>query len=175
MSSPARLARATLALGFLFGFLHGCAQKSATNGDDPADAAKPDAAEAKAPQPEAAEPDSWEETRPRDPNTVTAEDIQRHPGEPIEEILAGRIAGVEVERTPNGLKVRIRGATSLRGDSEPLYVIDGITIQPGPGGALVGITPYDIESITVLKDPAETAIYGVRGANGVIVIRTKDP
>jgi TonB-dependent SusC/RagA subfamily outer membrane receptor len=155
MSSPARLARATLALGLLFGFLHGCAQKSATNGDDPADAAKPDAAEAKAPESDAAEPDSWEETRPRDPNTVTAEDIQRHPGEPIEEILAGRIAGVEVERTPNGLKVRIRGA--------------------GPGGALVGITPYDIESITVLKDPAETAIYGVRGANGVIVIRTKDP
>ena len=159
MSSPARSAGATLALVVLLGTLHGCAT-SGTNGSEAADAA---------------EPDSCEETRPRDPNTVTAEDIQRHPGEPIEEILAGRIAGVEVERTPNGLKVRIRGATSLRGDSEPLYVIDGITIQPGPGGALVGITPYDIESITVLKDPAETAIYGVRGANGVIVIRTKDP
>jgi TonB-dependent SusC/RagA subfamily outer membrane receptor len=106
---------------------------------------------------------------------VTAEEIERHPGEPIEEILAGRIAGVEVERTRDGLKVRIRGSTSLRGDSDPLYVIDGITIQPGPGGALVGITPYDIESITVLKDPADTAIYGVRGANGVIVIKTKDP
>jgi len=153
MSSPARLARATLALGALVGLLHGCAH-GGSNGSETADAA---------------------ERAPRDPNTVTAEDIERHPGEPIEEILAGRIAGVDVERTPDGLKVRIRGATSLRGDSEPLYVIDGITIQPGPGGALVGITPYDIESITVLKDPAETAIYGVRGANGVIVIRTKDP
>ena len=156
MSSPARLARATLALGVLLGLLHGCAH-GGTNGNEAADAA--DAAE----------------RAPRDPNTVTAEDIQRHPGEPIEEILAGRIAGVDVRRTPDGIAVRIRGQTSLRGDSEPLYVIDGIPIQPGPGGALVGINPYDIESIKVLKDPADTAIYGVRGANGVIVITTKRP
>ena len=153
MSSPARLARATLALGVLVGLLHGCAH-GGSNGSEAADAA---------------------ERAPRDPNTVTAEDIQRHPGEPIEEILAGRIAGVDVWRTPDGIKVRIRGSTSLRGDSEPLYVIDGIPIQPGPGGALVGINPYDIESIKVLKDPADTAIYGVRGANGVIVITTKRP
>jgi len=158
MSSPARLARATLALGALVGLLHGCAH-GGSNGSEAADAAEPDASE----------------RAPRDPNTVTAEDIQRHPGEPIEEILAGRIAGVDVWRTPDGIKVRIRGSTSLRGDSEPLYVIDGIPIQPGPGGALVGINPYDIESIKVLKDPADTAIYGVRGANGVIVITTKRP
>ena len=54
-------------------------------------------------------------------------------------------------------------------------MIDGFPIQPGPGGALVGISPYDIESIKVLKDPVETAIYGLRGANGVIVITTKRP
>ncbi len=52
---------------------------------------------------------------------------------------------------------------------------DVVVVGSGPGGALVGISPYDIESITVLKDPVETAMYGVRGANGVIVIRTKDP
>jgi iron complex outermembrane receptor protein len=165
MSSPARLARATLALGVLFGPLHGCAHTSETNGGEAADASEPDA-----PQ-----PDASDQSSPRDPSTVTAEDIQRHPGEPIEEILAGRIAGVDVRRTPDGIAVRIRGETSLRGDSEPLYVIDGIPIQPGPGGALVGITPHDIESIKVLKDPADTAIYGVRGANGVIVITTKRP
>ncbi len=158
MSSPARLACATLALGVLLGVLNSCAS-GGTSESQAADAAEPDAAE----------------RAPRDPNTVTAEDIQRHPGEPIEEILAGRIAGVEVRRTPDGLAFRIRGETSLRGDSEPLYVIDGIPIQPGPGGALVGINPYDIESIKVLKDPADTAIYGVRGANGVIVITTKRP
>jgi TonB-dependent SusC/RagA subfamily outer membrane receptor len=106
---------------------------------------------------------------------VTAEDIQREPGKPIEEILAGRIAGVEVVRTPNGIAIRIRGRTSIRGSTEPLYVIDGITIQPGPGGALMGISPYDIESIVVLKDAVSTTMYGVRGANGVIVITTKLP
>ncbi len=153
MSSPARSARATLALGVLLGLLHGCAH-SGTNGSEAADAS---------------------ERNPRDPNTVTAEDIERQPGEPIEKILAGRIAGVQVTRTRDGIAVRIRGRTSLRGDSEPLYVIDGISIQPGPGGALVGISPYDIESIKVLKDAADTAMYGVRGANGVIVITTKRP
>ena len=159
MSSPARLARAALALGVLLGPLHGCAH-GGSNGSEAADSSEPDASE---------------QSRPRDPNTVTAEDIQRHPGEPIEEILAGRIAGVDVSRTPDGIAVRIRGSTSIRGDSEPLYVIDGIPIQPGSGGALVGINPYDIESIKVLKNPADTAIYGVRGANGVIVITTKRP
>ncbi len=158
MSSPARSARATLALAVLLGVLQGCAT-SGTNGSEAADASEPDASE----------------RTPRDPNTVTAEDIQRQPGEPIEAILEGRIAGVEVRRTRDGIAVRIRGSTSLRGDSDPLYVIDGISIQPGPGGALVGISAYDIESIKVLKDPVETAIYGLRGANGVIVITTKRP
>ena len=104
---------------------------------------------------------------------VTSEDIQRTPGQPIEEILKGRVAGVTVTRTDGGISVRIRGASSLYASSEPLYVLDGIPIQPGPGGSLQGIDPYDIESIQVLKDPTDTAIYGMRGANGVIVIRTK--
>jgi TonB-dependent SusC/RagA subfamily outer membrane receptor len=104
---------------------------------------------------------------------VTSEDIQRAPGQPIEEILKGRVAGVTVTRVDGGLAVRIRGATSIYGNNEPLYVLDGIPIQPGPGGTLQGIDPYDIESIQVLKDPADTALYGMRGANGVIVIKTK--
>jgi TonB-dependent SusC/RagA subfamily outer membrane receptor len=104
---------------------------------------------------------------------VTSEDIQRAPGQSIEEILKGRVAGVSVTRTEGGIAVRIRGATSIYGSNEPLYVLDGVAIQPGPGGALTGIDPYDIESIEVLKDPADTALYGMRGANGVIVIKTK--
>jgi TonB-dependent SusC/RagA subfamily outer membrane receptor len=104
---------------------------------------------------------------------VTSEDIQRAPGQSVEEILKGRVAGVTVTRTDGGIAVRIRGATSIYGSSEPLYVLDGVPIQPGPGGSLTGIDPYDIESIEVLKDPADTALYGMRGANGVIVIKTK--
>ncbi len=154
MSSPARTAHATLALGVLLGLLHACAHTSGTSGSEAADAS---------------------ERTPRDPSTVTAEDIQREPGEPIEKILAGRIAGVQVTRTRDGITVLIRGRTSIRGNNEPLYVIDGITIQPGPGGALMGISPYDIESIVVLKDAVSTTMYGVRGANGVIVITTKRP
>jgi TonB-dependent SusC/RagA subfamily outer membrane receptor len=106
---------------------------------------------------------------------VTSEDIQRAPGQPIEEILKGRVAGVTVTQTQGGIAVRIRGITSLYGSNEPLYVLDGVPITPGPGGSLTGIDPYDIESIQVLKDPADTALYGMRGANGVIVIKTKRP
>lgn len=110
---------------------------------------------------------------PRPTADVTSEDIQRAPGQSIEEILKGRVAGVTVTRVDGGIAVRIRGATSIYGSNEPLYVVDGVPIQPGPGGSLVGIDPYDIESIEVLKDPADTALYGMRGANGVIVVKTK--
>ena len=54
-------------------------------------------------------------------------------------------------------------------------MIDGVPIRPGPGGSLHGINPYDIESIEVLTDPASTTMYGVRGANGIIVIKMKEP
>lgn len=74
-----------------------------------------------------------------------------------------------------GLRIGIRGATSLRGDNAPLYVIDGVAVEPGPNGDLTGINPYDIESIKVLKDAASTTMYGVRGGNGVIIIKTKRP
>jgi TonB-dependent starch-binding outer membrane protein SusC len=107
---------------------------------------------------------------------VTGEDIDRQPGQPIEQVLMGRFPGVTVTRTVDGgVSVRIRGTTSIHASNEPLYVIDGVEIQPGLGGSLAGINPHDIASIQVLKDPAETALYGVRGANGVLVIKTKRP
>ena len=76
-------------------------------------------------------------------------------------------------RGHGSLAIRIRGNTSIGANSEPLYVIDGMAIQPGPGGALQGINPHDIESIEVLKDAASLSFYGMRAANGVIVIKTK--
>jgi len=107
-------------------------------------------------------------------STVTSDDIDRAPGDPIEKLLAGRVAGVTVTRTTDGgIAVRIRGASSVLGNSEPLFVLDGIPIEAGPGGSLSGISPYDIASIQVLKDATSTTMYGVRGANGVIVIKTK--
>ena len=120
-------------------------------------------------------PDTVTQSPPPRRDDVTAEDIERSPGQPIEEILKGRVAGVTVSEGNGGLIVRIRGVSSFYGNNEPLYVLDDVPITPGPGGALRGISPYDIESINVLKDPADTALYGVRGANGVIVIRTKRP
>ncbi len=91
-----------------------------------------------------------------------------------EELMIGRFPGVEVVRLASGdLSVRIRGATTLLGSNEPLFVIDGMEISPGPGGALAGINPGDIAKIEVLKDVGSTALYGVRGANGVVLITTR--
>jgi TonB-dependent SusC/RagA subfamily outer membrane receptor len=59
------------------------------------------------------------------------------------------------------------------GSSEPLFLLNGVPYNPGPGGQLVGINPDDIESIKALKDPADLALYGMRGGNGVIVITMK--
>ncbi len=148
---PPPLLRAVLAFGVLLGVATGCASRAAN-----------------APPPSPREESS----------TVTAEDIERQGAsdEPLEKILQGRVAGVTVSRASDGgIAVRIRGATSIYGNSEPLYVLDGMPIQPGPNGTLSGINPSDIDSIKVLKDVAETALYGVRGANGVIVIKTKKP
>ncbi len=104
-------------------------------------------------------------------NTVTAEEIEKDPASSVQEMLQGRVAGVVVTRRPGGISVRVRGAPSIRGDNEPLYVVDGTPVTTGPGGFL-RINPYDVESIEVLKG-SRAAFYGVRGANGVIVIKTK--
>lgn len=86
-----------------------------------------------------------------------------------------RFPGVTVQRTSNGIAIRIRGATSLHGSNEPLYVIDGIKIRPGQDGSLAGLDPRDIEMIQVLKDAVSMVTYGGDAANGVIVIKTKPP
>ncbi len=149
MSSFARSAGATVTLGALVALLSACASGAKTG-----------------------EGASTTERTPPDPSTVTSEDIDRQRGDEIQEILADRVAGVRVFRAGGGIRVLIRGATSIMGDNRPLYVIDGLPVEPGADGFLP-VQPYDIESIRVLKDPVDTAMYGVRGANGVIVIKTK--
>jgi TonB-dependent SusC/RagA subfamily outer membrane receptor len=92
----------------------------------------------------------------------------------LEEMMAAKFPGVWVARTADGgISVRIRGSTSVLGNTEPLYVLDGLPLLSGPGGSLTGIVPNDIESIEVLKDAAAATMYGMRGANGVIIITTK--
>jgi TonB-dependent SusC/RagA subfamily outer membrane receptor len=107
-------------------------------------------------------------------SVLTEEDIQRVPDQPIEQLLASRFTGVVTSRTSGGgLSVRIRGVGSFFSSNEPLYVIDDVPVNLGDGATLRAINPRDIASIEVIKDPAGLALYGVRGANGVIVIRTK--
>jgi TonB-dependent SusC/RagA subfamily outer membrane receptor len=105
---------------------------------------------------------------------VTAKDISNTPTGSVEKTLEGRFPGVVLFKTPSGgIAIRIRGATSGQPLASPLYIIDGTPVDPGPDGDLPGLNPYDIESIKVLKDAASTTMYGVRGSNGVIIIRTK--
>lgn len=105
--------------------------------------------------------------------TDTTPSVGWRPGLSVEQLLAGRISGVTVTRgARGGISVRIRGPSSFYLSSEPLYVVDGAPVNVGPGGNLTWLNPQDIASIMVLKDPSSTAMYGVRGANGVIVIRT---
>jgi iron complex outermembrane receptor protein len=108
--------------------------------------------------------------------TVTAKDVEATSSGSAEKSLEGRFPGVVLlKNAEGGFSIRIRGAASVNGQNAPLYVIDGVPVEPGPNGDLNGINPYDIESIKVLKDAASTTMYGVRGANGVIVIKTKRP
>lgn len=106
--------------------------------------------------------------------TVDGETARRTGTTNIADMLAGRIAGVDVKRLPGGgMSIRIRGTRSLNSSNEPLYVIDGIPRQPGPEGAFPDLDPQSIEKIEVLKDAGSLAAYGSRGANGVILITTR--
>ena len=107
---------------------------------------------------------------------ATSADLTQTPNEPVEKYLASRSAGVTIGRTAEGnLTVRIRGgSSSTYGNNAPLYIVDGVPFAPSVDGGLSGINPYDIQSIKVLKDATDITMYGVRGANGVIVIKTKN-
>lgn len=105
--------------------------------------------------------------------SVKSQELQQRPATNVEQMLAGRSAGVNVSTNsgrPGGqTNVRIRGYTSVNAANGPLYVVDGVI---GVGN-INYLNPNDIESIDVLKDASATAIYGARGANGVIMVTTK--
>ena len=106
-------------------------------------------------------------------SSVNAKQLKDIPVNSVAEALTGRLAGVRItgsEGQPGAeFTVKIRGGGSVTQDNSPLYIIDGIQIEDG----FAGLSPQDIETIDVLKDIAATAIYGARGANGVIIITTK--
>jgi len=105
-------------------------------------------------------------------SSVTTEDIQELPVIDVGSALQGRATGVVALSSGNqpgeGVTIRIRGRRSLTATNEPLYVVDGIPYE----GNIVDINPRDIKSMEILKDASATAIYGSRGANGVILITT---
>jgi TonB-linked SusC/RagA family outer membrane protein len=124
--------------------------------------------------------------------TVTTKALETAPVVTIDQMLQGTVPGVQVTTASNepggAISIRVRGTSSITGSAEPLYVIDGFPIENdieaasvGTGGQtrstppnpLVTLNPSDIESISVLKDASATAIYGARGANGVVIITTK--
>ncbi|SIN65980.1 SusC/RagA family TonB-linked outer membrane protein [Algoriphagus halophilus] len=113
--------------------------------------------------------------------SVDAESLQERPASSLNQAMAGRIAGVQVNNNsgrPGGrTTVRIRGFSSINSSNNPLYVIDGVQMPVGTldqqSSAIDYINPNDIVSVEVLKDASSTAIYGSRGANGVILITTK--
>ena len=95
-------------------------------------------------------------------------------GQSMEELFSGRFPGVEVSKAAGGgISIRIRGSNTILGSSDPLYIIDGARVQSGPGGLLF-LDPNDIVKIEVLKDIGSTSIYGSEGANGVILITTRN-
>jgi TonB-dependent SusC/RagA subfamily outer membrane receptor len=87
----------------------------------------------------------------------------------VEEMMIGRFPGVDIVNVGGNYSIRIRGQRSILGGNDPLIVIDGVALTDGVN-ALSTLSPGDIRRIDVLKDAASTAIYGSRGANGVILI-----
>ena len=118
---------------------------------------------------------SSESTRERtDTNTITGEEARRTPTVRLADLIVQRVPGITLSETPGGgIKVRIRGVNSFTSETQPLFVVDDIPVDPEPDGSLPGVTVNEVESIKVYKDPADTSRWGMRGSNGVIVVTTK--
>lgn len=105
--------------------------------------------------------------------SIKSDDIMQTPTSDVTQALAGRVAGVQVLQSEGGpgssVSIRVRGGISITQSNEPLYIIDGFPSEDG----MSNLDPGEIESIDILKDASATAIYGARGANGVVVITTK--
>ena len=111
-------------------------------------------------------------------SSVSAAEIVRQPVADVTQAIQGKVSGVTITSNGGapggaaGTSVRVRGITSA-GNNNPLYVIDGFPLPDGGDNQLNAISPNDIETIDILKDASATAIYGVRAANGVVIITTK--
>lgn len=107
--------------------------------------------------------------------SVSSEEITQIPTSRVDQVLQGRAAGVQVTQSSGapgaGTAIRVRGGNSITGSNEPLFVIDGIVV--GTNFNLNNINPNDIQSLEILKDASSIAIYGSRGANGVVLVTTK--
>ena len=105
---------------------------------------------------------------------VSGDALTKSSGAVLQQALQGKVAGAQITQTSGSpgadLRVRIRGSNSVYYGNDPLYVIDGVPVSDG---SLSYINPNDVESISVLKDASATAIYGARGANGVVMVTTK--
>lgn len=110
---------------------------------------------------------------------VDMADVGKSGATSLDRALQGKAAGVQISNVSGqpgaGVSIKIRGVGSISMSSEPLYIIDGLPVSGSPGGfsPLSGMNPSDIGSIQILKDASATAIYGARGANGVVLITTK--
>lgn len=105
--------------------------------------------------------------------SVKSSDLLKTPTSDVTQALAGRMAGVQIIQSDGqpgaGMSIRVRGGISITQSNEPLYIIDGFPTEDG----MASLDPADIETVDILKDASATAIYGARGANGVVVITTK--
>lgn len=113
--------------------------------------------------------------------TVTSKEFQTGAIQTPEQLIAGKVAGVQISQNSGapgtGSRIRVRGGASLNASNDPLIVIDGVPVDnggvSGSSNPLNLLNPDDIESFNILKDPSAAAIYGSRGSNGVILITTK--
>ena len=115
---------------------------------------------------------------------VTAKDMENVPVANFQNAMVGKLAGVQITqingKVEGGVKMRVRGVSSISSSQEPLYVIDGMPLindnesgSSAPINPLISLNPNDIESVEILKDASSAAIYGARGTNGVVLITTK--
>ncbi len=117
-------------------------------------------------------------------SSISSDDINQIPVPSMQSALVGKAAGVQITqvngKAESGIKMRVRGVSTISSSQEPLYVIDGIplinsdeNINDSPINPLISLNPNDIASIQILKDASSAAIYGARGTNGVVLITTK--
>jgi TonB-dependent SusC/RagA subfamily outer membrane receptor len=121
-------------------------------------------------------PSETEGSRTSSVSSVSGDAMRQAGPQRIEEFLNGRVPGLRVERNESGqLSIRIRGSASLgKSDEEPLVVVDGMPTPQGMNSEVLRmLDPREVHRVEVLKDASTTAMYGSRGANGVLVIRTR--